>query len=72
LKSPTIVYNEEKKLVAIKTRDDKAFTISMSLYKQGYAEDVTGHERLAIAKLKNDIDYNTLLAALRRILIEVG
>lgn len=72
LKSPTIVYNEEKKLVAIKTRDDKAFTISMNLYKQGYAEDVTGHERLAIAKLRNDIDYNTLLVALRRILIEVG
>jgi len=71
-KSPVVLYNEEKRLIAIKTRDDKAFAISMMLYKQGLVEDVMGHEKLAIAKLKNNTDYNELLTTLRKILIEIG
>jgi hypothetical protein len=50
-KSPVIVYSEEKNLLAVRTRNDKAYAISMKLYNQGLARDVMGHERLAIMKL---------------------
>ncbi|MCC6046334.1 MAG: hypothetical protein LM572_06090, partial [Ignisphaera sp.] len=71
-KSPVIVYSEEKNLLAVRTRDDKAYAISMKLYNQGLARDVMGHERLAIMKLEKEKSFDSVLEALRKILIEIG
>jgi hypothetical protein len=71
-KSPVIVYSEEKNLLAVRTRNDKAYAISMKLYNQGLARDVMGHERLAIMKLAKEKSFDSVLEALRKILIEIG
>jgi len=72
LKSPVIVYSEEKKLLAVRTRDDKAYAISMALYKHNLVRDVMGHERLAIVKLNKNIDFNSVLETLRKTITEVS
>jgi hypothetical protein len=72
LKSPVIVYSEEKGLVAVRTRDDKAYAISMALHRLGLAEDLMGHERLAIVKLKRGAEFNSVVEALRKVVMEVG
>jgi len=72
LKAPTLVYSEERGLLAVKTRDDKAFAISMKLQEKGLAEEIMGHERLAIVRLRKGVNYDTLMKTLKNIIIEVG
>ena len=69
LKGDTFLYVSNKNLLAIKTRDHAAYKIAMALHEQGLVEDIAGHERLAIVKLKENISFEALMEMLKRIIV---
>jgi len=69
LKSPVAVLFSTTKgypILIIKASRGAAYRIAKYLMGEGIAQDIAGHPNLAIVRLKNDVDMETLLKSLQK------